>query len=82
LSEKKPPHLLGGAAVVLYSCEINASLSYRLATVDWSDRSEPRETFYEPFGDKTYYQGPAYDPQVTIETPKIRRGEELHSPCG
>ena len=93
---------------------------YRLATVDWSDRSEPRETFYEPFGDKTYYQGPAYDQQVTIpglyfifvwdpdgvggdyvlaigkeerwplpailraliETPKIRRGEELHSPCG
>ncbi len=94
--------------------------SYSLTTVNWDDRSEPRETFYEPFGDKEYYQGPDYDQFVTIpglyfifvwdpdgnggdyvlpigkeerwplpdiiraliETPKIRRGEELHSPCG
>jgi len=92
---------------------------YRLSIIPWREGGAPRETFYEPFGGKSYYQGPTFDRQVTkpglyfifvwdpkgtvgdyvlpigkeerwppadikralIETPKIRRNEELHIPC-
>lgn len=42
---------------------------YRLAVLPWADQSEPRDVFYEPFGNKSYYQGPAFDQQVAIPGP-------------
>lgn len=38
--------------------------AYRLWVAPWTDRDEPRETFYEPFGGKSYYEGPGYDKTV------------------
>ena len=39
---------------------------YGLLPVPWVDRDEPREQFYEPFGNKSYYQGPSYDTEVSV----------------
>jgi hypothetical protein len=37
---------------------------YRATMAPWADRTEPRKTFYEPFGGKSYYEGPDYDARV------------------
>ena len=38
---------------------------YRLVVAPWTDRDEPRDTFFEPFGGKWYYEGPGYNQFVT-----------------
>lgn len=38
---------------------------YRVAPVVWQGANETRETFFEPFGGKHYYQGPGFDRDVS-----------------
>jgi hypothetical protein len=57
-----------GFAVVgpdLPGLSIPVGAGYRIQAVAWMNRSTPRETFYEPFGGKSYYQGPTYDQLVS-----------------
>ena len=39
--------------------------TYRLVVAPWTNRDEPRDIFFEPFGNKFYYEGPGYNQLVT-----------------